>query len=46
MVFRVGMLAAKILQTILPCAEPLDCELNAVHPLVQAFWLNPPIINY
>jgi hypothetical protein len=46
MVFRVDMLA-KILQTILPCAEPLDWELNfqlSIHRS-RSFWLDPPIMK-
>lgn len=46
MVFRVDILA-KILQTILPCAEPLDWELNFQLSLhgSRSFWLDPPIMK-
>ncbi len=44
MVFRVPMLA-KILDTLFPCAEALDWELNfqlSLHK-ARAFWLHPPV---
>lgn len=44
MVFRVPILA-KILETLFPCAEALDWELNFQLVLHQAraFWLHPPV---
>lgn len=46
MIFRVSMLD-KILQTILPCAEVLDWELNyhlTMHRS-KSWWLDPPILR-
>lgn len=44
MVFRVPMLV-KILETLFPCAEALDWELNfqLVLHKARAFWLHPPV---
>jgi hypothetical protein len=44
MVFRVPMLA-KILDTLFPCAEALDWELNFQLTLhkARAYWLHPPV---
>ena len=44
MVFRVPMLA-KILETLFPCAEALDWELNFQLTLHKArcYWLHPPV---
>lgn len=46
MVFRVPLLA-KILDTLFPCAEALDWELNFQLTLHKArcFWLHPPVLR-